>query len=114
MEESLLKFFFTFRKIFHYYRGESSYKWLKTYIFAATEKSFDTGIKVPENKCYHSGEDPSPQGMWHMSSCRKEAHVAISVPHNLYLDPYYRNKIEGMNPDKLKHPYSEELEPVSV
>lgn len=100
--------------MFHYYTGESSYEGLKTYVYSATKQTFDDGGIVPENKCY-CVEDVCPKsGIFDISRCTKGAPIAYSLPHFLHADPYYRDVIDGMNPDETKHQFYLALEPVSV
>lgn len=100
--------------MFHYYIGENTYEGLQTYVFAATNETYDDGNLVPDNKCYCVEDACPPPGVYDVSRCQKGAPIALSLPHFLYADPYYRNGIEGMEPDEMKHMYYEALERVSV
>lgn len=95
-----------------YYDGESTYEGLKTYVFSATEETFKD--VVSGNKCYCEEGNCHPPGIFDLSRCRRGPPISTSLPHFLYADPYYRNGIDGMNPDEAKHKYYSKLEVVRV
>jgi hypothetical protein len=49
-----------------------------------------------------------------VSACRFGAPGFLSYPHFLDADPYFREKVNGMNPDRKKHQVYFTLEPVSI
>lgn len=68
---------------------------------------------VPENECYCLDDDCPRSGVLDVSRCLKGPPIYSSMPHFYSADPYYRNRIEGMNPVESKHKLYSELEPVS-
>lgn len=101
------------RKIYHYYIGDSTYEGLKTYVFSGTKESMDNGSLVNDFKCYCKDNHCPPAGAFSLEKCQKGAPIFISQAHFMHADPYYRNSIEGMNPDPSKHTSFMALEPVS-
>jgi scavenger receptor class B, member 1 len=55
-----------------------------------------------------------PSGLFNVSSCRFGAPVFMSFPHFYNADPFYRQQVEGMTPEKDKHEFFIALEPVSI
>lgn len=58
--------------------------------------------------------DCVPSGLFNVSSCRFGAPVFMSFPHFYSADPFYREQVGGMNPDKDKHEFFVALEPVNI
>ncbi|KAK6635773.1 hypothetical protein RUM44_001027 [Polyplax serrata] len=112
-KEDVLKMFTTelCREVLYYYEEESTYRGLKTYIYAGTNLTMDNGTKVLENKCHCDHDFCPPSGVFDVSKCQFGAPVFMSYPHFYSADPYYRNSMRGMHPDKNKHRFYIALEP---
>lgn len=82
--------------------------------YSAGDRAVDNGTKYPENLCYSVGnKDQFPSGVMNISACRYSSPVFMSYPHFYGADPFYLDKIEGMNPSIEKHQSYFTLEPVS-
>ncbi|CAG9862240.1 unnamed protein product [Phyllotreta striolata] len=86
-------------------KGVKGYKYTADYIF-------DNGTTRPENACFCTGEC-FPSGVFNVSNCRAHSPTFLSFPHFYQADPYYRNAIKGMKPDKTKHEMYITIEPKS-
>ena len=82
------------------------------YTYVGGKSLFDNGTSEPKTLCNCAGVC-APQGVLNVSSCRYGAPGFLSYPHFLDADPYFRNKVNGMNPDRKRHQLYVTLEPVS-
>ncbi|KAG1677318.1 Protein croquemort [Nymphon striatum] len=71
----------------------------------------DSGAMDPSNQCFCSGECTRP-GVLNMSSCQDGAPAFISFPHFLHADRFYTDQVIGMKPDKEKHQFVMDIQPV--
>ncbi|KAF5278411.1 hypothetical protein FQA39_LY05900 [Lamprigera yunnana] len=83
---------------------------IRAYKFSAQEGMLDNGTLIPENKCYCNGECV-PSGALNVSSCRYGTPAFVSLPHFYGADPYYKNMVDGLHPEKSKHELFIALEP---
>lgn len=80
------------------------------YKFEVDPHLLDNGTLIPDNECYCNGECV-PSGVLNITQCRYGVPAFISFPHFLNADPYYREQINGMNPDPKKHTFYMSVEP---
>ncbi|XP_041984399.1 protein croquemort-like [Aricia agestis] len=69
--------------------------------YAANDSLFDNGYKYPRKACYCDevrDRDCLPSGALNVSQCRYGAPAMVTQPHFLNMDPYYAQKVEGMDP----------------
>ncbi|CAB0020602.1 unnamed protein product [Nesidiocoris tenuis] len=83
---------------------------LKGLKFAGDETTFDNGTLDESNSCFCSG-DCSPTGVLNVTNCRFGAPGFVSFPHFHLADPIYREEVDGMKPDPMKHTLYITLEP---
>ena len=82
------------------------------YRYAGTEKMFGSADKYPDNWCFCSGGVCNPTGVTNSSTCRFGAPAFVSFPHYYLADPFFKNQVEGLNPQKELHEFHIDLEPV--
>jgi hypothetical protein len=91
--------------------GVDGYKWV------ADDSVFDNGIKYPEKICYCSADKKEcpdlAAGLFNASSCKWNSPAFVSFPHFYLADKIYREKIDGMKPNKEQHEFSISLEPTT-
>ncbi|KAL1139978.1 hypothetical protein AAG570_006955 [Ranatra chinensis] len=92
------------------FNEESIVRGINGYKYIGAEEVVDNGTLDSSNECYCDGQCV-PSGVINVTSCRLGAPGFISFPHFLYGDAYYRNQVEGMNPDPDKHTLYLTLEP---
>lgn len=80
------------------------------YTFVGSRSVLDNGTSNPKTRC-NCGGVCAPQGVLNVSSCRFGAPGFLSYPHFLDADPYFREKVNGMSPDRKKHQAYVTLEP---
>lgn len=80
------------------------------YRYILGKRLVDNGTVDPENWCNCGGECV-PVGAINVSMCRHGAPAFVSYPHYLDADPFYTNKLRGMNPDPDKHRFYLTIEP---
>ncbi|KAI4461338.1 scavenger receptor class b type-1 sr-b1 [Holotrichia oblita] len=80
------------------------------YKYVMGDSWLDNGTKVPENRCY-CGDFCTPYGALNISACKHNAPGFVSQPHFYDADPYYLDKISGLNPTKEKHQMFMVIEP---
>lgn len=85
---------------------------IQGYRYILDKYLLDNGTLNPTNLCYCNGEC-SPSGVINVTSCHYGAPAFVSYPHFHLADPYYRNTVDGMNPDPEKHQFYITIEPVS-
>ncbi|VVD03335.1 unnamed protein product [Leptidea sinapis] len=81
--------------------GTVSHMGLEGKQFIANDSLFDNGHKYPEMACYCDeprDNNCPPAGAFNVSACRFGAPAFVTRPHFLGLEPYYPNKIRGLNP----------------
>ncbi|XP_008192356.1 protein croquemort isoform X1 [Tribolium castaneum] len=78
--------------------------------FVGDEKLFDNGTRYPDMRCFSPG-DVLPSGVRNVSHCKFGAPAFISYPHFYLADPYYREAITGMTPNKTEHELFISIEP---
>ncbi|KAB0794887.1 hypothetical protein PPYR_11726 [Photinus pyralis] len=83
---------------------------IPSYKYSAKDAVFDNGTLVTRNKCFCTGRC-FPSGVLDNSACRSGVPLFSSLPHFYYADEFYRNKIDGMKPDKDKHEFYFTFEP---
>lgn len=82
------------------------------YRYEASDSLLDNGDKVPENKCYNSG-DHTPYGLMNISKCRYGTPGFASLPHFYKADPTYLEMIDGLTPSEERHNLHMTLEPTT-
>lgn len=82
------------------------------YTYVVGKSLLDNGTSDPKNRC-NCGGVCAPQGVLNISSCKYGAPGFLSYPHFLDADPYFRNKVNGMNPDRKRHQMYVTLEPTT-
>ena len=83
--------------------------------FIPFEATFDSGAENADNTCYCPFPEEKgclPSGLHDISSCQPGSPIIISWPHFLYGDPSLKAGVEGMSPDKEKHTFFLDIEPV--
>ena len=83
------------------------------YTYVGSRSVLDNGTSDPKSWCNCAGVC-APQGVLNVSACRFGAPGFLSYPHFLDADPYFREKVNGMNPDRKRHQVYVTLEPVSI
>lgn len=86
---------------------------IKGYKFSGGARSVDNGEKYQDQLCFSPGEIV-PSGTLNISSCRFGTPVFMSFPHYFEANPYYRNLVDGLEPNKQKHQMYITLEPVII
>ncbi|KAL1505375.1 hypothetical protein ABEB36_004958 [Hypothenemus hampei] len=92
------------------FEKESEVKGLSGYKYSAADRFLDNGTKIPENKCFCTGEC-LPYGTVNISACRYGSPAFVSLPHFFRADSYYTESIEGMSPNESKHGFFIVFEP---
>lgn len=82
------------------------------YTYVVGKSLLDNGTSDPKSRCNCVGVC-TPQGVLNISACRFGAPGFLSYPHFLDADPYFREKVNGMNPDRKKHQVYVRLEPIT-
>lgn len=77
--------------------------------FVGTDYNFDNGSKYETQKCF--GTDGIPSGTRDISKCKYGVPAFISYPHFYLADPSYSTRVEGLQPNKMKHETHITLEP---
>ncbi|XP_013187178.1 protein croquemort [Amyelois transitella] len=70
-------------------------------MYAANDSVFDNGHNYPHMECYCDNVRDNnclPPGYLNVSECRFGAPAFVTLPHFLNADPYYGEKIEGLDP----------------
>ncbi|XP_019763180.2 protein peste isoform X2 [Dendroctonus ponderosae] len=91
--------------------GEETIKGVQGYRFSG-DHIFDNGDLYPKNRCF-CRETCVPSGVLDVSKCRQNSPSYVSLPHFFAADPYYRELIDGMQPDRKKHEFYIVIEPKS-
>ncbi|KAJ8669368.1 hypothetical protein QAD02_000627 [Eretmocerus hayati] len=79
--------------------------------FSSDPSMFDNGTEVPSRKCYCQSVECQPSGTLNVSNCKFGAPAFVSLPHFYLADKSYRQKIDGMNPNKEDHQFTLLIEP---
>ena len=82
------------------------------YTYVGGRSIFDNGTTDPKSRCNCAGVC-APQGVLNISTCRFGAPGFLSYPHFLDADPHFREKVNGMNPDRKRHQTYLTLEPTT-
>ena len=84
------------------------------YRFAGTKNTFAGKEENPDNWCFcaEGGFCPPASGVANSSVCRYGSPAFVSFPHYYAADEYYLNQVEGLKPDKEKHEFHIDLNPV--
>ncbi|CAG9579049.1 unnamed protein product [Danaus chrysippus] len=88
------------------YSGDVIKKGLPGREFTANDSLFDNGHKYPQTACYcdeDSGRDCMPSGALNVSACKYGAPAFVTRPHFLGMDPYYADKIKGLQPTPINN-----------
>jgi len=86
---------------------------IPTYKFVSKASMFANGTGNPDNACFNPESVSLPSGVFNASACRFGAPVFISQPHFNLADPYYRDLVDGLEPNTTKHQTFLKLEPQS-
>lgn len=87
-------------------------KQLLSYRFAGSRRTFENASQNADNWCFDVGGVSNPSGIFNVSVCRYGAPAFISFPHFYLADPYYLNQVDGLLPNKDRHQFHIDLEPV--
>ncbi|XP_058827712.1 protein peste-like [Topomyia yanbarensis] len=82
------------------------------YRFVGSERTVDNGSLYAENQCNFGGEF-MPSGMINITECRLGAPFYMSFPHFYLADPFYRDQMEGMKPNRERHQFFFTIEPTT-
>ncbi|XP_049825734.1 protein croquemort isoform X2 [Aethina tumida] len=82
---------------------------IKGYRYVAGEEVF--GNDLPENKCYIPDGTTFRSGVRTVQKCKFNAPAYVSYPHFYLADPWYREQIDGMEPNSAEHVFYLSLEP---
>lgn len=104
------------RSIYLKYDSQHSIKRIEVYRFTTPESLFQNGTSTPDNeafclhRCYPNGilaatRDCKPSSV--------ESPIVISTPHFLLGDPYLRQQVQGLSPNKEKHGLFLSIEPTT-
>ncbi|RZC38035.1 CD36 domain containing protein, partial [Asbolus verrucosus] len=93
-----------------YQDGEDERYGIKGHKYAGDERLFDNGTKYENMACFSPGE-VLRSGLRNISACKFGSPAFVSYPHFYLADPYYRETIDGMHPDKTKHQFFVSIEP---
>ncbi|XP_055524127.1 protein peste-like [Wyeomyia smithii] len=96
---------------FEFEREEDIYG-VKAYRFVGSERTIDNGSLYAENQC-NFGPEWMPSGVINITECRLGAPFYMSFPHFYLGDPYYREHIDGMQPNKDRHQFFFTIEPTT-
>lgn len=94
------------------YSEDTEVEGVPGYVYVGSKSLMDNGTADPKNLC-NCGGVCVPQGVLNVSSCRYGAPGFVSYPHFLDADPYYRDRIEGMHPERTRHKFYLTLEPTT-
>lgn len=92
--------------------GLKGFKWI------GDDRVFDNGVKYEEAACWCGAQnithcpDLRP-GVYNASRCSFGSPAFVSFPHFYLADPYYREHLDGMKPDRAKHETYIALEPTA-
>lgn len=100
-----------FRSVTLDYEKEIENYGVSSYRFTGTERVFANASDNADNWCFCSGGVCNPSGIGNSSTCRYGAPAFVSFPHFYLADPYYREQVEGLNPQKDLHEFHVDLEP---
>ncbi|KAJ8978290.1 hypothetical protein NQ317_012661 [Molorchus minor] len=111
-KDSTLKFFSAdlCRYVELEFEKEETVHGIVGYKYSAGDKFLDNGTKIPENRCFCDGQC-MPSGALNVSACRYGSPAFVSLPHFNKADPYYRDIIEGTDPNEDQHNFYMVLEP---
>ncbi|KAJ8971442.1 hypothetical protein NQ314_000698 [Rhamnusium bicolor] len=84
---------------------------IEGHIYKGMEKNFDNGTVYPDMKCFIPEGVVQFSGVRNVSLCKFGAPAFVSYPHFYLADPFYRNDIVGMKPNKENHEVFISLEP---
>lgn len=70
----------------------------------------DNGTLYPETACFSQKNNVQKSGVRNVSKCKFNAPAFVSYPHFYLADPWYRQNIVGMKPDRVKHELNLTLE----
>ncbi|XP_058444161.1 protein peste-like [Malaya genurostris] len=96
---------------FEFEREEDVYG-VTGYRFVGSERTVDNGSLYSENQCNFGGEF-MPSGMINITECRLGAPFYMSFPHFYLADPFYREQMEGLSPNRDKHQFFFTIEPTT-
>lgn len=106
----LHSFYFNFSSIKLYRTGSTGVNGIMSHTYIGTERTFDNGQILSENKCFCNREC-AKSGARDVSTCRI-APLFFSFPHFYMADNSYRDSISGMKPNKSEHEFFISLDPV--
>ena len=86
------------------------------YRFVPPANVFGTPQENPENACFCNNPDgicDTPSGVFNVSACQFGSPVMLSWPHFFQASPKLLKDVEGLSPNKEKHQFSIDVQPVS-
>lgn len=87
---------------------------MKGYEYIGDERLFDNGEFNPENSCFCSGGECTPNGARNISLCRYKTPAFVSSPHFYGADYSYTENITGMNASEEEHKFIFRFQPVRM
>ncbi|KAH8341594.1 protein peste isoform X1 [Drosophila kikkawai] len=94
------------------YSGTTIFEGVEAFVYRGSARNFANGTDNPDHRCYcQENCQEVRSGLLNISSCWYGAPVFASYPHFYKADPYYREQVEGMKPDKDRHEMVIMLEP---
>ena len=89
---------------------------LPGYRFVPRDDVFMSPESYPENGCFCVDRtlcEMVGDGMFGVSTCQFNAPIVLSWPHFLKADPAFLEKVEGLRPDKDRHGFWFDIQPVT-
>ena len=83
--------------------------------FVPPSNLFGTPRENPDNACFCNNPDgicDTPSGVFNVSACQFGSPTLLSWPHFFQADPSLRAAVNGMKPDKNKHQFYIDVQPV--
>jgi len=66
-----------------------------------------------ENSCFAGNGKVTGDGVFDVTICQFNAPIVLSWPHFLHAEPKFKDKVEGMSPDKEKHGFWFDIQPTT-
>ena len=86
------------------------------YRFVPPTNLFGTPQENPDNACFcnnPNGICDTPSGVFNVSACQYGSPTLLSWPHFFQADPSLRAAVNGMKPNKDKHQFYIDVQPVN-
>ena len=80
--------------------------------FVAGPEVLYNSSQNPEHACFETSSYKLPSGGMDISRCQFGIPLVLSYPHFYAADAAYLRAVDGLSPDRLKHQFSIDIEPV--